>query len=951
MRAVSKKLVCLSLYCSLIIYLLDAKEAGAVDNVISVPNQFGNLSDYLCGTLASTILNGTTMQLDPNVKHIMSGTFCTWQGRGFVTIQGSETRQAVIQCDSDNYTQIGFSFVEMRNFTLRNIRFENCGGVTQDPSSIAPISTSPRRAIDSNQHAVLFLARCIHVNIENVTFSKYRGYAVYGINLLGANRVQQVTVTDSFAYVNGMRSSIGRDLTYSGSGLFFHFSDRMSLPVSDDSTVMITNSTLSDNFNIYPDFYIRSLQETRLQNQQDDFPLHGCGGLTVHFEQRDRKAMVYVENTYFLNNGGSAGGGSQIVWRNTMDNSDLLLSGCTFVNNSVASKYGNFFVGGGLQLLFIFAYSQLLEVSETAGSTKAIIRIENSIFQDHSGVLGAALAIFTEAQNVSTINIDIASVQFENNEATIDGDCIYVESENSAIYSEIRPHLVLENILVYHHSNENNDLGSVAALSFNNIYVTIVGSAQSPTIISNGRNGGLKLFNTYGFLTGEVHFRNNSAMKGGAITMEANSYLFFKEPANIHFLNNKAIYGGAIYSDIVRGSQCVVQFISRNNDNPILNSTQLDELNVTLTFVDNEADRDGNAIYAQPIIKCSWFSESIVQIPIDNLPDLYNSLYHFQTNGTLETYKDQVRSHPYQPCACQQNGMEPVCVPILNNNITISVPPGRSFLFPIVPVDKLWSPLQSVVSAEIRGEQGNTEVRFQNNQSHYVIDLNGTACYPLNFVLRNAENTIVYITTSIPNVVGQFINSTVILEQCPFGFELNTASGICDCVQIFAQYRIKCDIEKVQFIKTVTSYWIGRTKFEDDVPACVLRCPSGYCQPQSNISLTFDNQCNGNRYGEICGKCKPGFSMQFGTTDCKKCSSYWLFTIILYILAGIVLVACLFLFKLTITEGLLGSILFYAQLFSINIGLLVYSNETRFTTVFVSLLNLELGFPSVSIME
>ena len=57
------------------------------------------------------------------------------------------------------------------------------------------------------------------------------------------------------------------------------------------------------------------------------------------------------------------------------------------------------------------------------------------------------------------------------------------------------------------------------------------------------------------------------------------------------------------------------------------------------------------------------------------------------------------------------------------------------------------------------------------------------------------------------------------------------------------------------------------------------------------------------------------------------------------------LVFILFLLKLNITSGALSGVIIYAQFFSINQGLLLQTNDTRFATVFISLLNLELGFP------
>ena len=325
--------------------------------VLLVPSQNGDLNDYLCGTLSSSITSGLTLELNPDEIHTISGRSCLWQNKESITVQSSGDKAATIWCDGSDYTQTGFGFVNVSHFILRNLRFENCGGDLQNTSTFAPLGTSPRRAVDNSQHAVLFFSRCLDITLDSILFTNYRGYAIYALNLIGSNSFYEVTVKDSFSYINETRSSNRSDLMYSGSGAFFHFSD--DLPVLEtDTGITIVNSTFSNNFNIYPDFLLQSQQETRLQNQRGDFPLHGAGGMTVHLIQQCRKVTVYIEHTDFINNSGSAGGGSKIISRNTIGHSDIFFAFCRFVNNSVY-KYSSFFPGSGLEVLFIFSYSEL----------------------------------------------------------------------------------------------------------------------------------------------------------------------------------------------------------------------------------------------------------------------------------------------------------------------------------------------------------------------------------------------------------------------------------------------------------------------------------------------------------------------------------------------------------------------------------------------------------------
>ena len=288
----------------------------------------------------------------------------------------------------------------------------------------------------------------------------------------------------------------------------------------------------------------------------------------------------------------------------------------------------------------------------------------------------------------------------------------------------------------------------------------------------------------------------------------------------------------------------------------------------------------------------------------------------------------------------------------------------------MVPVDVLGQPLSSIVVSEIIGEFVN-KASLKDNRQSSADNLNGSACTAMNYILFNVENATVSIQLSIPNTVNAVIVNVELLE-CPFGFQLNTDTGSCDCDAVLSSaidtlgnnIPVTCNIETGQITKPMAS-WIGPTQFGDDTEPTVgyaQQCPVGYCWSISTVSFVdidnismsdlfahIDNKsakiCLGNRTGEICGRCLPDQSSMFGTSDCGYCSNYWLFTIFLYALAGIVLVIILFLLKLNITSGALSGVIIYAQFFSINQGLLLQVSNTRFATVFISLLNLELGFP------
>ena len=97
-------------------------------------------------------------------------------------------------------------------------------------------------------------------------------------------------------------------------------------------------------------------------------------------------------------------------------------------------------------------------------------------------------------------------------------------------------------------------------------------------------------------------------------------------------------------------------------------------------------------------------------------------------------------------------------------------------------------------------------------------------------------------------------------------------------------------------------------------------CPLDYCTKDSRyINLNNpDKQCNYNHSGLLCGKCKEGLSLVLGSAQCKQCSNNYLTLLVPFTLAGVLLVILLFLLHLTVAEGTLHGLIFYANIVAAN---------------------------------
>ena len=181
------------------------------------------------------------------------------------------------------------------------------------------------------------------------------------------------------------------------------------------------------------------------------------------------------------------------------------------------------------------------------------------------------------------------------------------------------------------------------------------------------------------------------------------------------------------------------------------------------------------------------------------------------------------------------------------------------------------------------------------------------------------------------------------LLPCPIGFTLQ--SGVCDCDLIFSSYIDKCYID-ISAIQRPDNTWITAHTQANNTKYLISDCPMDYCLPySSNVNLLHpDSQCQFNRTGILCSQCQHHLSMIFGSSRCLKCTNLHILITIIVIVAGIVLVVLLYLLNLTVTNGTINGIIFYANVVSINDSVfLINDNMFKPLRVFISFANLDLG--------
>ena len=125
-------------------------------------------------------------------------------------------------------------------------------------------------------------------------------------------------------------------------------------------------------------------------------------------------------------------------------------------------------------------------------------------------------------------------------------------------------------------------------------------------------------------------------------------------------------------------------------------------------------------------------------------------------------------------------------------------------------------------------------------------------------------------------------------------------------------------------------------------------CLCDECQ-QINLKDDSDSQCAFNRAGRLCGKCKDNYSLAIGSSHCISCpNNNNLALLIFFAAAGLLLVFFISAFNLTVTQGMINGLVFYANIVWIYQSLFFPEEQKLnpflvFLKMFIAWINLDFG--------
>ena len=908
------------------------------------------LMDILCGDGRSDPTS-TVVLLSAQLFTIPPGNFCVIENVSDLTIQGNDTNSpAVIRClpSEDNVVSRGFAFINAHRLTLANVVIENCGDMLTE--EVLGQGNSSLLYFGSGEAAALICTNCSNLTLTNIKIVNYTGRALIGLDVFGHSILDTLVISDSVAthpvcHGHGFNACKGSGLVW----MYTATAGNVSTTVDVVNSVFVNNSgflervSRDNNSFACGDLLAYSLYSRSFE----PITIPSVGALSLIFQQHS-PVQANIINSNFTNNRGLCYGAILAIYLSEAVYNSLSFSGCTFSNNtqtlSNSSRHqsGKYF--GSTITLFMKYLANHTEGndcfsivdSKFIGGDKifSTSHIALSQFPTSSGFCMAVL------RNVTGGNIRLLYA-------------VSLDASDSLLVNLSDIHLLGSEIY------DRPTLGSGdGLLTFSYVYRVLIHGSDAVGSLFSRLTGPIIYAEAADIvLTGKVEFSNaigSTWTSGAAMYLRGESIIWLKEPLDLTFCNNTAFEGGAIYSNNRFEEYCAFQYITEKP----YDASNIDDIAINVTFISNRAHTAGNSMYVSPLYSCSTRFSPNISIEVDPLT-VYSAIFNFEDevdNGLLE-----ISSRPLQVCLCGDdptNTSESAIVCAQNDIQVINTYPGKTFHLSVIPVDEFFRRVYSIIYNNLQPLDLSLSVPGFDWHLGYgedIVQLNGFNCTTVKYTVfsnRTVSNGQLTIYPS-ESITGLLI--PIALDECPPGFELE-GSDYCDCVKFLLDKGIQCNISDGTVTRPGTS-WIGivndnvsgsnHTASLDVNVGYSNHCPTRYCTKTSSVVNVSNRSslCLYGRTGVLCGQCKPGLSVTVGSPECRKCSNWWLFTIPLYALLGIAIFALLFTLQITVTQGTINGLIFYANLLNINTYTLLGYKGMEWSLILVTFLNLELGFP------
>ena len=778
------------------------------------------------------------------------------------------------------------------------------------------------QAIQENCHieisAALSFCRSQNISIYRVIINHTKGFGLYVSNIFGS------ILIDRSAFVGAVSTA-----NKHAGNVMFQFGHWCHKCDKSGTNLIITNSWIMDGVNA------QGLQIVMY-----------CGNISVS-----------INNVTFRNNTGDKGGNIAIsVTDFGYVNSSIITIRNSIIEGGRANK------GGGIRI-WSRTNKTLNHHCQWHHNSYTLLSVRNTTFRFNSAKVsgGATYIAYFPSGGYDCL---IRRFWFKN--------CTFVKNVGNGAVMEATKHQILANhgspplsVTFDYCTFRDNFLPRNKKGPIMNLIMTYTLVADSRFIGGNG--SAISLRNSKLNFLGNISFENNRAHYGAALKVCEGSLIFLHKHTYVRFINNTARIGGAIFSSqscVDTAPSCIFQPTLKRN-------ISIEDFHkyLRLEFVNNSAEIAGDVLYGGSIERCYTIG-SYYPYHYGHKQSHFYFKQIFNTTFDMkgQSGPSQISSFVYKVCFCDKDRVHHANLlsrDCFTGPKMIQVHPGEKFNISAVTVGQMNGYTYGTLQAALKDESDKHKLFKYNlgNPSNH--------CIPLTLSLSsNRKRAIVGLYATSYVYRHFYTNFSVSFLPCPLGFQFDKNNSVCSCNKAFFDKifgdgdanAVHCDIntKTIQLMEKRKSLWFGcmdallmKNRSKCNTFALSSSCDY-YCQYASyNISVVerkfLDDQCVSGRTGILCGQCKPGLSRVLGASSCQKCSNVYLPGLIaLYMLPGIFLVIFLTMLNITVTEGTINGIIFYATILHGNRGIILHSRSigqlNQYLWMFISWLNLYLGF-------
>ena len=468
-------------------------------------------------------------------------------------------------------------------------------------------------------------------------------------------------------------------------------------------------------------------------------------------------------------------------------------------------------------------------------------------------------------------------------------------------------------------------------------------SIRDSSIVNNSATG-LLMEDSDLYFRGLTVFQGNHGYNGGGMALYGKSMVFLLN-ATVLFEGNVAEnVGGGLYAqlDLQSRTHCFI-----NLRNPIN----------TFEFRSNVAIKAGRDWYGGHMYMCKHY------------PTQQSGLRYLA--NVIHSPDIEMTSDPWHVCDCTRKIED--CINVVRTIHRVQTYPGQVFNLSLIAVGTVLntttlSGVPSAIYAGLLPLNSSNPGRVSNDS---LVHAGERDCSELSYriISTNQQEVMVLSTDNNINKISDYYLSVrklslrhwyglvnahestvpayveIELLPCPLGFE--SPAGECTCSDFLKDYDVNCSIDTMLITKK-PHIWLSS---EHNVSSSILflahrHCPFDYCKP-GEVAYSLDSpdaQCSGHRSGILCGRCKPGYSLTLGKSECRRCTNLYLLLLIPFALAGVLLIVFLSLTDMTVTAGTINGLLFFANIVRENHATFFPPQAAgSFLSVFIAWLNLDVG--------